>query len=186
MSFSLPLPKSLLNFRNGPNRHSLPHGLPAFRLYSLCDQQHRTHPAAAHHPRLRLWNILYTVRYYAHYKPVFVLKECVCVQWKSGRAFRSKPAVFTEWICTQFMQTWFWGSGTRTAKKKKNLTEHNFNSLVEDLLTVDLSCHTLFPFSSNYSAVRQSHCKAAWETNPCVQLSRICVWDFCGTKHIFP
>lgn len=119
MSSSLPLPKSFLNFRNGPNRHSLPHGLPAFRLYSLCDQQHRTHPAAAHHPRLRLWNILHTVRYYAHYKPVFVLKKSLCVRSKSGRAFRSKPVVFTERICMQFLQTCFFGSGTRIAKKKK-------------------------------------------------------------------
>lgn len=61
-------------------------------------------------------------------------------------------------------------------KDCKKLTEHKFNSLVEDLLTVDLSCHTLFPFSSNYSAVRQSHCKAAWEINPCVQLlENLCV-----------
>lgn len=47
---------------------------------------------------------------------------------------------------------------------------------MEDLLTADLSCHTLFPFSSNYSAVRQSHCKASWEINPCVQLlQNLCV-----------
>lgn len=61
-------------------------------------------------------------------------------------------------------------------QQKKNLTEHKFNSLAEDLLTVDLSCHTLFPFSSNYSAVRQTHCKAAWEINPCVRLlENLCV-----------
>lgn len=41
-------------------------------------------------------------------------------------------------------------------KDCKKLTEHKFNSLVEDLLPVNLSCHTLFPFSSNYSAVCQS------------------------------
>lgn len=60
--------------------------------------------------------------------------------------------------------------GLRNKDCKKNLTEHKFDSLVEDLLTADLSCHTLFPFSSNYSAVRQSSlgdkplCTAAGES----------------------
>lgn len=57
---------SLSPQRNGPDGHALPHGVPALRLHGLRHQQHRTHPAAAHHPRLRLRDILHTVRYRGH------------------------------------------------------------------------------------------------------------------------
>lgn len=62
-AFSLSSPS---HQRNGPDRHALPHGVAALRLHGLRHQQHRTHPAAAHHPRLRLRDLLHTVRYRGH------------------------------------------------------------------------------------------------------------------------
>lgn len=63
LSFSVRLPWSSPSCRDGPDRHALPHGLPALRLHRLRHQQHRTHPAAAHHPRLRVRDLLHPVRY---------------------------------------------------------------------------------------------------------------------------
>lgn len=117
---------SSLSSRNGPNRHALPHGLPALRLHGLHHQQHRTHPAAAHHPRLCFGDILHTVRY------SYCSGCCLKVHSES-------------WSCSQFVQTSFLCTDTRFANNQK-LTGHKFYSLSEQVVTPGLFCHALFPY----------------------------------------
>lgn len=49
--------------RDGADGHTLSHGVSALRLHGLHHQQHRTHPASAHHPGVCVRHLLHPLRW---------------------------------------------------------------------------------------------------------------------------
>ena len=84
--------------RNDPLRHALPLGQPLLHVHRLRPEQHRAHPAAPHHPGLRLWHLLHPLRY-----PCSLPKHTIICMYVRSTYFFFYFHVFPASLCFYFV-----------------------------------------------------------------------------------